>query len=126
MIAALRERARAIRSDTYALYLACRDPRVPWHAKLVVALVVAYALSPLDLVPDFIPVLGLLDDLVLLPAGIALAARLIPAAVLQDLRARARAVQGARAPGSRAGAALVICVWLLLALALGVAAHRLA
>jgi uncharacterized membrane protein YkvA (DUF1232 family) len=106
-------RAATLKTDTYALYLACRDPRVPWAAKLLVALIVAYALSPIDLIPDFIPVLGYLDDLLLIPAGIALATRLIPPSVLAEHREEAtRRFAGSR-PRSWAGGALVLGVWLL-------------
>ena len=87
-LAALRARVRALEADTLALYLASRDPRVPWHAKAVAAITVAYALSPIDLIPDFIPVLGYLDDLVLIPMGLALAIRLIPPAILAEHRPR--------------------------------------
>ncbi len=85
-----RERARRLKRETYALYLAARDPRVPWYAKALAVCVVAYALSPIDLIPDFIPVLGYLDDLVLVPLGIALVLRLIPRDVLAECRQRAQ------------------------------------
>jgi uncharacterized membrane protein YkvA (DUF1232 family) len=84
-------RVAALRNESYALYLASRDPRTPWYAKLLVAGVVAYAVSPIDLIPDFIPVLGQLDDMILLPIGIALAIRLVPSAVLEEKRAQAAA-----------------------------------
>ena len=83
-------RARDLRRDVTALYVACRDPRVPWYAKAFTALLVAYALSPVDLVPDFIPVLGYLDELVLLPVGVLVAAKMIPADILAEHRERAR------------------------------------
>jgi uncharacterized membrane protein YkvA (DUF1232 family) len=111
--AAWRARVAALRDETYALYLAARDPRTPWIAKLLVAAIVAYALSPIDLIPDFIPVLGQLDDLILLPLGIALAIRLVPRAVLEE--GRAEAARRFAAGGPRAGAAgivLVTLVWL--------------
>ena len=82
----LREKARRLRDEIRALVLAYRDPRTPWYARACAALVLAYALSPIDLIPDFIPVLGHLDDLVLIPLGIALTVRLIPAQVMQDAR----------------------------------------
>jgi uncharacterized membrane protein YkvA (DUF1232 family) len=110
-VAGLRRWARALKVETLALYLVARDPRVPWHARLFVAAVVAYALSPIDLIPDFIPVLGYLDDLVLVPLGIALVVKLTPAPVLADARVRAAAT--AARPVSRAGAAVVIALWLL-------------
>lgn len=81
---------RRVQQELYALYLAYRDPRTPWYARLLAAAVVAYALSPIDLIPDFIPVLGYLDDLILVPLGIALAVRLIPATVVEESRRRAR------------------------------------
>jgi uncharacterized membrane protein YkvA (DUF1232 family) len=96
----------------YALYLAARDPRVPWYAKAVVALVAGYTLSPIDLIPDFIPVLGYLDDLLLLPLGIALAIRLMPADVWRDCLARADARPAGGAPRSWLAAAIIIGIWL--------------
>ncbi|HST91237.1 MAG TPA: YkvA family protein [Brevundimonas sp.] len=117
MIAALRRWAAVLKRDVVALWLAARHPRTPMMAKLIAACVAAYALSPIDLIPDFIPVLGYLDDLVLLPLGIWLAVRLIPPDLMQELRKRA-ATQGR--PGSRAAAAFIVGVWLLaLALAGG-------
>src|SRR3712207_2778892 len=91
MLARLRQRARQLKTDLYALYLAARDPRVPWLARIVVACVVGYAFSPIDLIPDPIPILGYLDDLILLPLGIALALKLIPPVVMAECRARAQA-----------------------------------
>ncbi len=85
----LKDWARVIKRDVIALWLAARDPRVPWYAKAVAAVVAGYALSPIDLIPDFVPVLGYLDDLVIVPLGILLAVRLIPAPVLVELRERA-------------------------------------
>src|SRR3954466_8261439 len=88
--AALRRWARALKVETLALYLVARDPRVPWYARLFVAGIVAYALSPIDLIPDFIPVLGYLDDLIIVPLGLKLALRMVPPEVLEECRARAR------------------------------------
>lgn len=105
----LRQRARALKAETYVLYLAARHPGTPWYAKLLVAAIVAYAFSPIDLIPDFIPVLGLLDDLVLIPLGILLAIRLVPPAVLAECRARA---QERRKLVSRAAGMVVVLVWL--------------
>ncbi|MEO6463013.1 MAG: YkvA family protein [Candidatus Eisenbacteria bacterium] len=87
---------RDLRKELHALYLAAKDPRVPWYAKALAAFVVAYALSPIDLIPDFIPVIGLLDDLVVVPLGIVAARRMIPAPILTELRARADERQLAR------------------------------
>jgi uncharacterized membrane protein YkvA (DUF1232 family) len=90
LLAKLKQHAVHLKAETFALYLAARDSRTPWYAKLLVAGVVAYAVSPIDLIPDFVPVLGYLDDLILIPAGIALAIRLVPDSVLADCRAQAR------------------------------------
>ena len=109
MIERLKAWADRIKRDVLALWLAARDRRTPWAAKAVAAGVVAYALSPIDLIPDFIPVLGLLDDAVLLPLGILLAVRLIPGALMAEFRA---AAEGVRRPLSRAGAVLVVGLWL--------------
>ena len=105
----LKQRARALKAETYVLYLAARHPGTPWYAKLLVAAIVAYALSPIDLIPDFIPVLGLLDDLVLIPLGIALAIRLVPPAVLAECRARALE---RRKLVSRVAGAVIVGIWL--------------
>ena len=110
MLEGLKKRARIVKRDVFALYLAMRDPRTPWYAKAVAAAVLAYALSPLDLIPDFIPVIGYLDDLIVVPLGIALALRLIPEPVMSECRARAQT--GERLPLSRAGAAFMIVAWL--------------
>jgi uncharacterized membrane protein YkvA (DUF1232 family) len=112
----LKARARELKTDTYALYLAHRDPRVPWYAKLLVGLIVAYALSPIDLIPDFIPVLGYVDDLLIVPAGIALAVKLLPNGVLEEHRTNARRHLGEGRPRSRLGAVLVVTIWARLAL----------
>jgi uncharacterized membrane protein YkvA (DUF1232 family) len=106
--------ARTLKRDTLALYFAARDPRVPWYAKTVAAAVAAYALSPIDLIPDFIPVIGYLDDLILVPLGIALAIRLIPPVVLEEHRASA-AARIANRPVSRIGALVIIVIWVTLA-----------
>ncbi len=114
-----RQRARQLKTEVYALYLAYRDPRVPWYARVFAACIVAYAFSPLDLVPDFIPVLGYLDDLVFIPLGIALAIRMIPPSVLEESREKAaQAVRHGR-PVSRVAAGVIIALWLALA-ALGI------
>ena len=112
-LAAWKARARLIKGDVIALSLAVRHPRVPWYAKVVAACVVAYALSPIDLIPDFIPVLGYLDDLVLVPLGVALVIRLIPADVLAECRARAHRVS--RRARSWVAAVVIVGIWLLLA-----------
>jgi uncharacterized membrane protein YkvA (DUF1232 family) len=118
-IESLRRRARELKAWTHALYLAYRDPRVPWYARLFALLVVGYAFSPIDLIPDFIPLLGYLDDLVLVPAGIALAIRMIPPDVLAECRERSREVMAQGKPVNRVAAAVIVALWVLLA-ALGI------
>ena len=108
--------ARRLKAEVYALYLAYRDPRVPLYARVFAALVVGYAFSPIDLIPDVIPVLGYLDDLILVPLGVALAIRMIPAPVLAECRERAREVMAAGKPVNRIAAAVVVAVWIALAL----------
>jgi uncharacterized membrane protein YkvA (DUF1232 family) len=110
-----KERARLLKGEVFALYLAYRDPRVPWHARLAIACVVGYALSPIDLIPDFIPVLGYLDDLVLLPLGVALALKLVPPDVLDECRARAQTAMTEDRRSNWIAGGLFIAVWLLLA-----------
>lgn len=111
MVASLKQRARLLKREAYAMYFASRDPRTPWYAKALLGLVLAYLASPIDLIPDFIPVLGYLDDLVLVPAGISLALRMIPAEVMVDARARADENDRREKPVSRAGAALIVLIW---------------
>ena len=115
MLENFRKRVGYLRTETHALYLAARHPRTPWYAKLFVAGVVAYAFSPIDLIPDFVPVLGYVDDLILIPLGIAVAIKMIPPDVLAECRVRARDAAAARKPVSRIAAAVIVCIWLLLA-----------
>ena len=110
-----KQRARGLKTELYALYLAYRDPRVPWYARLFAASVVGYAFSPIDLIPDFIPILGYLDDLILVPLGITLALRMIPAPVLAECRERAQAVMALGKPINRVAAAAIVAIWVLLA-----------
>jgi uncharacterized membrane protein YkvA (DUF1232 family) len=110
-----KERAKKIQTETYAVYLAYRDPRVPWYARLFAACVVAYAFSPIDLIPDFIPVLGYLDDLVLVPLGIVLALKMIPRPVMVECRQKAQEVMAQGKPVNRVAAAVIVSAWLLLA-----------
>lgn len=118
LIDRLRGWARTLKRDVVALWLATGDPRVPFLAKAVAAVTAAYALSPIDLIPDFIPVLGLLDDLILVPSGIWLALRLIPPPVMDDLR-RAAGERIARAPASWTGAVVIVALWLAAAIFAG-------
>ncbi|SHI41688.1 Uncharacterized membrane protein YkvA, DUF1232 family [Roseomonas rosea] len=110
MLGRIKDWARALRRDVHALFLVARDPRTPWRAKALALAIAAYALSPIDLIPDFIPVLGYLDEVILLPLAIALAIRMIPPAVMEEHRATARVA--AERPVSRAGAALIMALWL--------------
>lgn len=103
--------ARNIRSDVVALWVAARDPRTPWHAKLLAGLVAAYALSPVDLIPDFIPVLGLLDDILIVPLGILLVIRLIPESLMNEFRRTAYKL--AEKPTSWMGMLFIGMIWLI-------------
>ena len=106
-----RVRLRALKRDAFALLLACRDERTPWYAKLAAGAVVAYALSPIDLIPDFIPVLGLLDDLLFVPLGVVLVRRMIPADVMEDCRVRAEAAFENDKPVFQAAAVVIVVLW---------------
>lgn len=119
--ARLSARARALKAESLAMYFAARHPRTPWAARLLVAAAVAYALSPIDLIPDFIPVLGLLDDLLLLPLLLGLALRLIPTTVMEECRARA-AAEVSR-PVSRGAGIMIIMIWIASATVLGLWAY---
>jgi uncharacterized membrane protein YkvA (DUF1232 family) len=118
----LRDWARAIKRDVYAVYLASRDPRVPWLAKVLAVCIAAYALSPIDLIPDFIPVLGYLDDAILLPLGILLVVRMIPADIMAEHRAAAQAI--AARPQSLVGATAIIAIWIALSAGAGWLVYR--
>ena len=107
----LRDRAHRLQAETFALWFAARDERTPWYAKLFVAAVVAYAVSPIDLIPDFVPVLGLLDDLLLIPLGVALALRMIPAEVMATARDRAEDALAGPRPGGRVAAGIIVALW---------------
>lgn len=111
----LRDWARVIKRDVHALYLASRDPRVPWYAKALAVAVAGYALSPIDLIPDFVPVLGYLDDVILVPLGILLVIRLIPPEIMAEHRKLAAAAQERRVSGKIASiwaASILLCAWL--------------
>ena len=106
----LKDWAREIKRDVTALYLSARDPRVPWYAKAVALAVAAYALSPIDLIPDFIPVIGYLDDVIIVPLGILLAVRLIPADILAEHRATAS--ETGKRPISRTAGLVIVAIWI--------------
>ncbi|MGB8251669.1 MAG: YkvA family protein [Anaerolineaceae bacterium] len=112
MIEKLKARAKALKREAYALYIAAGDPRVPWYAKAFMGLVLAYTFSPIDLIPDFIPVIGYLDDLIIVPLGIALALKMIPPQVLSDARNRVDELLQQGKPVIRGGAVIIIAIWL--------------
>jgi len=109
MIQRTRQWTRLARREVYAVYRAARDPRVPWYAKALAFCVAGYALSPIDLIPDFVPVLGYIDDLIIVPLGILIVLKLIPPEIMAEHRALAAAAQGR--PVSRAAAIMIVVVW---------------
>ncbi len=117
MLPRIKAWARRLKRDSHAVYLASRDPRVPWYAKALAVAVAAYALSPIDLIPDFIPLIGYLDDLIIVPLGIWLVVRLIPDEVMVECRARAN--EAGQRPVSRTGMVAIVLIWIAGALALG-------
>ena len=105
--------ARRLSAQTYALYLAYRHPKTPWYAKALTALIVGYVFSPIDPIPDFIPLVGLLDEMVVVPIGVLLAAKMIPPDVLEECREKAREVAEGEKPVSRVAAVVIVAVWVL-------------
>ena len=118
----MRNWAKAITRDVHALYLAARDPRVPWYAKASAACVAAYALSPIDLIPDFIPVLGYLDDIIIVPLGILLVVWLMPPHIMAEHRAVAAAAR--EKPVSANGAIAIVAIWTMLCVLFAWLAYR--
>ena len=110
-----KERVQALKKETFTLYLAWRHPAVPWYAKALALLVVGYALSPIDLIPDFVPVLGYLDDLVLIPLGIMLVIRLIPEEILAECRRQSEGIVGQATQVAKIAAAVIVAIWILTA-----------
>jgi uncharacterized membrane protein YkvA (DUF1232 family) len=110
-----KQRASQLKIEVYALYLAYRDPRLPWYARVFAACVVGYAFSPIDLIPDPIPILGYVDDLVLIPLGVKVALSMIPAEVMTESRAKAQEVIRQGKPVNRIAAAIILAIWLILA-----------
>lgn len=123
MIERAKQWARVVKRDVHALYLAGRDPRVPWYAKALALCVAGYALSPIDLIPDFIPVIGYLDEVILLPLGILLVVKLIPQEIMAEHRALAAAAQDR--PVSRTAAIMIAVIWLACAALAGWLGYRL-
>ena len=111
----LKKRA-SLKRETYALYLAYSDPRVPWYAKIVCACTVGYVLSPIDLIPDFIPVLGYLDDLIIVPARLTLAIKLIPEEMMSECRSKAEVKMNQKWPKNYVAAAIIVAIWFSLIL----------
>jgi len=123
LIEGLKQRARALKAEVLALYLAARHPRTPWYAKAFLAAIVAYALSPIDLIPDFIPVLGFVDEIVLLPFAIVLAVKMVPAEVMAECRERASQLRPRGTWAGRFGAGFIVLVWLTLVALAAMWAH---
>ena len=121
----LKETARKLKVETYAIYLACRDPRTPWYAKAWALLVAAHTFSPIDLIPDFIPVLGYLDDLLITPLGIWLALKMIPPAVMVEARQQAARHMAVDSRLGRWGTVVIVLVWLIALGFLGYFIYRL-
>ncbi|MGG3563273.1 YkvA family protein [Neobacillus rhizosphaerae] len=115
----LKNYARKLKQNLFVLYLSYKDSRVPWYAKLVAICVVAYAFSPIDLIPDFIPVLGYLDDLIIVPLGISLALKLIPPFIIEENRAKAEEIRQKGKPKNWFVAVLFILIWLFIAIWIG-------
>jgi uncharacterized membrane protein YkvA (DUF1232 family) len=113
LIDQLKKRVKGLELETYALYLAYRDPRVPWYARVFAGCVVGYAFSPIDLIPDFIPILGYLDDLILVPLGIKAALAMIPENVMTESREKAQGIINQGKPVNRVAAVIIILIWLL-------------
>ena len=114
MIERWKRQVKLLRAETYALYLAYKDPRVPWYSKVFVAVVVGYAFSPIDLIPDSVPILGYLDDIILVPIGMIIALKMIPNEVMEECRADAREALKDGRPINWAAAIVIIGIWLLL------------
>jgi uncharacterized membrane protein YkvA (DUF1232 family) len=119
-----KQRARGQKGEVYALYLAYKNPRTPWYAKLIAALVVGYAFSPIDLIPDPIPILGYLDDLVLIPLGAYLAVKLIPTQVMEDSRRKAKEIMAQGKPVNKLAAAIIVLVWIGMAVLIAWLVYR--
>jgi uncharacterized membrane protein YkvA (DUF1232 family) len=124
-LATWKARARQLQTEVYALYLAYKDVRTPWYAKVFSAVVVGYAFSPIDLIPDPIPILGYLDDLVLIPLGAYLAVKMIPPQVMEESREKAKEVMAQGKPVNKVAAVIIVLIWIGLAVLVGVIGYRL-
>ena len=113
MLEKLKSRARALKNEAFAVYLAAKDPRTPWYARALIFFVVAHTFSPIDLIPDFIPVLGYLDDLIITPGGLWLAVRMIPPEVLEEAR-KTVATEGVGRSVGYVGAVIIVLMWIVI------------
>ena len=113
MLEKLKSRARALKNEAFAVYLAAKDPRTPWYARALIFFVVAHTFSPIDLIPDFIPVLGYLDDLIITPGGLWLAVRMIPPEVLEETR-KTVATEGVGRSVGYVGAVIIVLMWIVI------------
>lgn len=125
VIEKVKNKAREIKQNVFVLFLAYKDPRVPWYAKLFAALVVAYAFSPIDLIPDFIPILGYLDDLIIVPLGITLALKMIPQPVIAECRDRAEEIRKQGKQKNWVTGALFILIWIIIVVWIGSICYKL-
>lgn len=114
MLEQLKSRARALKNEAFAVYLAAKDPRTPWYAKALIFFVVAHTFSPIDLIPDFIPILGYLDDLIITPGGLWLAVKLVPAEVLEEAREKAKQAKGPERSVGYIGIAVIVLAWVVI------------
>lgn len=120
-----KQRLRQLKSETYAIYLACKDSRVPWYTRVLAGCIVAYAFSPIDLIPDFIPVIGYLDDIIIVPLGIWLVLKMIPPAVLAECRQKAAASMSRDKPTNWIAAGVVVAIWFFLGILMVIWAGRI-
>ena len=114
MLTEWKQRAKQLKREIHAVYLAMKDPRTPWYARALAAVIVGYAFSPIDLIPDPIPVLGYLDDLVLLPLGVLLLVKILPAEVMADCRAKAAAASSVKRPTNWVAGGIILAIWAIL------------
>ncbi|MBI1391017.1 MAG: DUF1232 domain-containing protein [bacterium] len=119
MLSEWKANAEKMKVETHAVYLACRDPRVPWYVRVFAVCVTAYAFSPIDLIPDFIPVLGYLDDLIIIPLGITLIIRMIPSEVMRESRERARDLSSEGITAGKTASVIIVLIWFACAISLG-------
>ncbi len=124
MLEQLKTRARALKKEVFAVYLAAKDSRTPWYAKGLVLLIVAYTLSPIDLIPDFIPVLGYLDDLVIVPLGVFLAIKMIPPPIMEECRRKAGEYLEEKKPQFKFMGGIIIAIWVIVVILAGLIIYK--